>query len=43
METVSVAGGNGLYRLSPKSHGPDPESRSMILLVVKNGEWKVDE
>jgi len=43
METVTVVGGNGIYRLSPKSHGPDPESRSMVLLVVKGGEWKVDE
>jgi branched-chain amino acid transport system substrate-binding protein len=43
METVTVPGGNGVYRLSPTAHGLDPQSQSMVLMVVKNGAWKVDE
>lgn len=41
LETVTVAGGNGIYRLSPTSHGLDPESQSMVLLVAKGGQWVV--
>jgi branched-chain amino acid transport system substrate-binding protein len=43
METVTVNGGNGIFRLSPTAHGLDPQSQSMVLMVVKNGQWKVDE
>lgn len=43
METVEVVGGNGIFRLSPTAHGLDPQSQSMVLMVVKNGQWKVDE
>lgn len=43
METVTVVGGNGIFRLSPTAHGLDPSSQSMVLMVVKNGEWKADE
>lgn len=41
LETVTIAGGNGIYRLSPTSHGLDPESQSMVLLVAKGGQWVV--
>lgn len=41
LETVTVAGGNGIFRLSPTSHGLDPESQSMVLLVAKGGQWVV--
>jgi len=41
LETVTVTGGNGIYRLSPTSHGLDPESNSMVLLQAKGGQWVV--
>ena len=41
METVTVTGGNGIYRLSPTSHGLQPDSQSMVLLVAKGGQWVV--
>lgn len=41
LETVTIAGGNGIFRLSPTSHGLDPESQSMVLLVAKGGQWVV--
>jgi len=41
LETVTVTGGNGIYRLSPISHGLDPESNSMVLLQAKGGQWVV--
>jgi branched-chain amino acid transport system substrate-binding protein len=41
METVSVTGGNGIYRLSPTSHGLQPDSQSMVLMVAKGGQWVV--
>ena len=43
LETVAVAGGNGVYRLSPAAHGLDPLSQSMVLMVVKNGQWTIAE
>ena len=39
LETVTVTGGNGIYRLSPTSHGLEPDSQSMVLLVAKGGQW----
>lgn len=39
LETVTVTGGNGIYRLSPASHGLDPDSNAMVLLVAKGGQW----
>ena len=41
LETVTVTGGNGIYRLSPTSHGLDPDSNSMVLLQAKAGQWVV--
>jgi branched-chain amino acid transport system substrate-binding protein len=41
LETVTVIGGNGTYRLSPTSHGLDPDSNSMVLLQAKGGQWVV--
>ena len=41
LETVSVTGGNGIYRLSPTSHGLEPDSQAMVLLVAKGGQWVV--
>lgn len=41
METVTVTGGNGIYRLSPTSHGLQPDSESMVLMVAKGGQWIV--
>jgi branched-chain amino acid transport system substrate-binding protein len=41
LETVTVTGGNGVYHLSPTSHGLDPESNSMVLLQAKGGQWVV--
>ncbi len=41
METVTVTGGNGVYRLSPTSHGLEPDSESMVLMVAKGGQWIV--
>jgi branched-chain amino acid transport system substrate-binding protein len=41
METVTVVGGNGIYRLSPTSHGLEPDSQSMVLMVAKGGRWVV--
>jgi branched-chain amino acid transport system substrate-binding protein len=41
METVTVTGGNGVYRLSPTSHGLEPDSQSMVLMVAKGGQWIV--
>jgi branched-chain amino acid transport system substrate-binding protein len=41
LETVTVTGGNGIYRLSPTSHGLDPDSNSMVLLQAKGGQWVV--
>ena len=41
METVTVTGGNGIYRLSPTSHGLEPDSESMVLMVAKGGQWVV--
>jgi len=41
METVTVTGGNGIYRLSPTSHGLEPDSESMVLMVAKGGQWIV--
>jgi branched-chain amino acid transport system substrate-binding protein len=43
LETVTVTGGNGIYRLSPTSHGLDPESNSMVLLQAKGGQWVVSD
>ena len=43
LETVTVTGGNGVYRLSPTSHGLDPESNSMVLLQAKGGQWVVSD
>lgn len=43
METVTVPGGNGIFKLTPTAHGLDPQSQSMVMMVVKNGAWKVDE
>jgi branched-chain amino acid transport system substrate-binding protein len=43
METVTVTGGNGVYRLSPTSHGLEPDSQSMVLMVAKGGQWVVAE
>jgi branched-chain amino acid transport system substrate-binding protein len=41
LETVTVTGGNGIYRLSATSHGLDPDSNSMVLLQAKGGQWVV--
>jgi len=41
LETVTITGGNGIYRLSPTSHGLDPDSNSMVLLQAKGGQWVV--
>ena len=41
METVTVTGGNGIYRLSPTSHGLEPDSQSMVLMVAKGGQWVI--
>lgn len=41
LETVTVTGGNGVYRMSPTSHGLDPDSNSMVLLQAKGGQWVV--
>lgn len=41
METVTVTGGNGIYRLSPTAHGLEPDSQSMVLMVAKGGQWVV--
>jgi branched-chain amino acid transport system substrate-binding protein len=41
LETVTVTGGNGIYRMSPTSHGLDPDSNSMVLLQAKGGQWVV--
>ena len=41
METVTVTGGNGIYRLSPTSHGLEPDSQSMVLMVARGGQWVV--
>jgi branched-chain amino acid transport system substrate-binding protein len=41
METVTVTGGNGIFRLSPTSHGLEPDSQSMVLMVAKGGQWVV--
>jgi branched-chain amino acid transport system substrate-binding protein len=41
METVTVTGGNGIFRLSPTSHGLDPQSQSMVLMVANGGQWVV--
>ncbi len=41
METVTVTGGNGIYRLSPTSHGLQPDSESMVLMVAKGGQWVI--
>lgn len=41
LETVTLTGGNGIYRLSPTSHGLEPDSQSMVLLVAKGGQWVV--
>jgi branched-chain amino acid transport system substrate-binding protein len=41
LETVTLIGGNGIYRLSPTSHGLDPESNSMVLLQARGGQWVV--
>jgi branched-chain amino acid transport system substrate-binding protein len=41
METVTVTGGNGIYRLSPTSHGLEPDSDAMVLMVAKGGQWVV--
>jgi len=43
MEQVTVVGGNGIFKLSAKAHGLDPESQSMVLMVAKGGEWKVED
>lgn len=43
METVTVYGGNGIYRLSPTSHGLDADSHSMVLMVARGGQWVADE
>ncbi|MEP7300189.1 MAG: ABC transporter substrate-binding protein [Caldimonas sp.] len=43
LETVTVTGGNGIYRMSPTSHGLDPESNSMVLLQAKGGQWVVSD
>jgi branched-chain amino acid transport system substrate-binding protein len=43
METVTVSGGNGIYRLSPTSHGLEPDSQSMVLMVARGGQWVVAE
>lgn len=43
LETVTVTGGNGIYQLSPTSHGLDPESNSMVLLQAKGGQWMVSD
>lgn len=43
METVTHAGGNGIFRLSPTSHGLDPDSQSMVLMVAKGGQWVVSD
>ena len=43
MEQVTVVGGNGIFKLSPTAHGLDPESQSMVLMVAKGGEWRVEE
>jgi branched-chain amino acid transport system substrate-binding protein len=41
LETATVTGGNGIYRMSPTSHGLDPDSNSMVLLQAKGGQWVV--
>lgn len=41
LETVTLTGGNGIYRLSPASHGLEPDSNAMVLLVAKGGQWVV--
>ncbi len=41
LETVTLIGGNGIYRLSPTSHGLEPESNSMVLLQARGGQWVV--
>lgn len=38
---AAVTGGNGIYRLSPTSHGLEPDSQSKVLLVAKGGQWAV--
>lgn len=43
MEQVTVVGGNGIFKLSPTAHGLDPDSQSMVLMVAKGGEWRVEE
>jgi branched-chain amino acid transport system substrate-binding protein len=43
LETVTLTGGNGIYHLSPTSHGLDPESNSMVLLQAKGGQWVVSD
>jgi len=43
LETVTYTGGNGIFRLSPTSHGLDPESKSMVLMVDRGGKWVADE
>jgi branched-chain amino acid transport system substrate-binding protein len=43
LETVTVNGGNGVFRLSPTSHGLDPDSDSMVLLQARGGQWVVAE
>jgi branched-chain amino acid transport system substrate-binding protein len=41
LESVTVIGGNGIYRMSPTSHGLDPQSNSMVLLQARGGQWVV--
>ncbi|MEO9228444.1 MAG: ABC transporter substrate-binding protein [Devosia sp.] len=43
IETVNYIGGNGIYHLSPTSHGLDPDSNSMVLMVARGGQWVADE
>ncbi|MCL2831336.1 MAG: ABC transporter substrate-binding protein [Betaproteobacteria bacterium] len=43
LETVTLTGGNGIYRLSPTSHGLDPDSNSMVLLRAHGGQWEATD
>ena len=38
---AAVTGGNGIYCLSPASHGLEPDSQSMVMPVAKGGQWAV--
>jgi len=41
VDAVAARDGDGIYRLSPTSHGLEPDSESMVLMVAKGGQWIV--